>query len=579
VRHHVTVRAYPDSPAEELALPVTLDEYAELWRTLEAEREAGRLDVWKYLMRQWSAGDGFFFLLFVLSPGRDAWNSHRQEQQFKLAEHLALARRIQFDDADNAVLIGGRTFGKSTQLVADDIRHKLLDANDASTWFSLTRELCQKKGGAIQKELEENQLLLGLWPDRFWRNAEERPSSTKWSLRDGLCIKRTSTRPEQSWEFHAFEKRLPTGTHPDGRYYDDIEAEGSAESIDVLATVERRWVSSQRLHSDRPRRRTTGTYYAQNGLMMKLSGEYGLKTWLYPAEDLSRKEPDRRLAGPLGGTPANGFTAEQLWAELASSGGARRDEETGAWRRTGNKIALKDYGLQMACNPLAGESARLDWNLIRVYSAEHFARVRRRSTAVICVDPSRGDDPGADPTYIWVWLLTPERDFLWADAERRVVDPRKRCALIFQVCAKWQAIAQDTQLRIEQFGASEAYQRQVEYHDEQGFSIVTLNCHDTRKSKMARAWERWQPPCAAGKVYFPRELRREDENGNEVDLVADFKVREFDPFPQPDTDHGLDSGGLLWESEDRVGALPWPTPQKPPKPPSAPAGYASAGVL
>jgi hypothetical protein len=531
-------------------------------------------------MRQWSSGDQFFLLLCVLSPGREAWNSYRNDRQFHLAEHLELARRLQFDDADNAVLIGGRTFGKSTQLVADDIRHKLLDPNDASTWFSLTRELCQKKGGAIQKELEENQLLLGLWPDRFWRNAEERPSSTKWSLRDGLCIKRTSTRPEQSWEFHAFEKRLPTGTHPDGRYYDDVEAEGSAESPDVLATIERRWVSSQNLHSDRPRRRTTGTYYAQNGLMMKLDGEYGMKTWLYPAEDLSQKESRKDRAGPLGGTPANGFTAEQLWAELASMGGARRDEETGEWKRTAGKIPLKNYGLQFGCNALAGESARLSWNLIKVYSADHLARVRRRSTAVICVDPSRGTNPQLDdPTYIWVWLLTPEREFLWVDAERQVLKPRKRCALIFQVCSKWQAIAQETQLRIEQFGASEAYERQVEYHADLGFSIPTVNCHDTRKSKIMRAFERWEPPCAAGKVYFPLEMRREDENGGVTDLLVEFKVREFDPFPQPKEDHGLDAGGLIWESEDRVGSLPWPTPRREPRPATQQGGFASAGVL
>jgi hypothetical protein len=577
MRHTVAVSAYPGLVApQEIALPVSLGEYGELWRDLEAMRTSGRKQEWAANMRLWSAADHYFLLRFVLMAGRDAWSKHRNEPHFQHEAHLGLARRIQFGDPDNAVLIGARTFGKSTHLIADDVRHKLNDQNDASTWFSLTGKLSEKKIAAIQRELEENQLLIGLWPDRFWRNAEERPSSVKWSQRDGLSIKRTTTRPEQSFEAHPFERSLPTGTHPDGRYYDDIEGDASDDLDD-------RWVSSQRLHSDNPRRRVTGTYYRTNGMMVKLGmstdrGGYGLATWLYPGEDLSRPEPNRDLAGPLGGTPANSFSREALWAELALTGGARRDEETGEWRMTGNKLARRDYSKQIACDPTAADTGKLNWSLIKRYSPIELARWRRYSTAMICADPSRGIE---DPTVIWVWLLTPERHFLWVDGEMKMLAPRARMALVFQVCAKWQAIAQQTQLRIENFGASEAYERQVEHHEAEGFVIETINCHDTRKSKIARAYDRWQPPAADGRVYFPEEMRREDENGNMIDLVAYFKEREWDPFPQPHTDNMLDAGGLAWEAEERVGPLPWPAPRREKRlaPDSEAAGFAGAGVL
>lgn len=582
MRRRVAVSPYPELlPAEEIELPDTLEEYTDLWRVLESERLAGHLETWKALMRIWSLGDGYFRLRFVMSAGRDAWNKYRNEPHFWHPAHLDLARRIQFEGTDNAVLIGARTFGKSTHFINDDIGNKLRDPNHASMWFSLTRELAAKKLRSLQREMETNKLLSAIWPDRFWASADERPPSVSWSIRDGLSIKRTTTRPEQSCEAHAFEKALPTGSHPDKRYYDDIEADVAAESPEVQRTIEERWVSSQNLHSTENHRATTGTYYGAQGMMLKLSTVYGLKTWLYPGENLDRLPESEEEAGPFKGAPDNGFTKEELWQCLADAGGAHREEDEegnlGPWKRRSNRVADRDYSLQIACNPTAGETAKLKWRDIRRYTHEDFLRVRRRSTAVLCVDPSNGVN---DPSLIWVWLLTPERNFFWVDAEMRVIPPSERRELIFQLSTKWSSIAARFQRRIEQFGPSEGYSSQLEYEKQFGVSFQTLKCSDVRKSKTERILARWEPNTSAGTVFFPVEMVRRDEHGNQVDLVDYFKRFEWDPFPRCRTDNMLDAGGLLWEDPERVGSLPWPPRLAKRRQASDDSvSYASAGIL
>jgi hypothetical protein len=553
MRHSATVQVYPGDPLQTIYLPETLEEYAELWRTITAE--AVHYDTWRALMRLWSAGDHYFRLLFVMSAGREAWNEWRHEPHFKHPDHIRFARQIQFDGTDDAVHIGARGFGKSTHFVCDDLGNKLEDPNHASCWFSLTRELAQKKLGIIQNELTVNRMLLSLWDDRFWDDPAERAGGAKWSLKDGLTIKRTSTRPEQSFEAHAFEAALPTGIHPDKRYYDDIEADESVTSPVTASTIEDRWVSSQNLASSRRQRAVTGTYYSASGMMKKLGDKYGLKAVIFPGEDLE-KPAEPAEAGPFGGTPSNGFTREELWARLKDAGGAEFHE--GKWRRVANQKADGDYGRQIACDAQAGEASRLEWKWIQFYDGEA-REVGRQMNVVVCVDASNG----GDATWIWVWGLSREKELYWLDAERKVLPPQQRKELIHATCSRWRDLAHLCQLRIEQFAASEFASGQEAYHQTLGFSVPIIKCHDNQKSKLERIYDRWQPPCQTGKVFFPHRMLRPDEKGNLVDLVAYFKQFEYGMYPGCRTDDGLDAGGLIWEPEAKVGTMPWPWRRRP----------------
>lgn len=554
-------RVYDDLPPEEVVLPDSLQAYAELWQRIEAEKDPG---IQQALLRLWSAADGYFLLRFILSPGRHAWDHYRHEPHFQHQVHIDLARRIQFDtEIDDTVLIGARGLGKSTHFDADDIRALLIDPNFAIFYFSLTKELAKKRLATIKTELDTNAILLDVWSDRFWKSDEERATAGRnipWGESTGLCIKRTTTRPEQSIEAHSFEHALPTGMHPDRRRYDDIEADRSVASDITQETLKDRWVSSQNITSSLRARRTTGTYYSASALMVLLSTEYGMRKAIFPGEDTNDPVPPEE-AGPLGGRPVNGFTREHLWDRLKDAGGAEFVD--GRWRKTTNAKAIIDYARQTACDPQAGEATRLDWKWIRFYEGEGWKHANN-GTIVVCADCSPGT---GDPTWIWVWLLTREREFWWVDAERKVVDPTERRKLIHDVCQRWVNYGvRVEQLRLEQFGQATYVQDQQAYWDNMpAFPAPPIvKCNDNRspgkgEGKVWSTYERWQPHASAGKIVFPREMWRQDERGVPIELVGYFRQFEWDMFPKSRTDDGLDSGKLIWEDPKRVGALPWPT--------------------
>lgn len=555
--YRVNVAAYPGTPKVALTLPDTCQGYLELWRHIEAVREMDQLAEWEALMRLYSLGDHYFRLLFMMQAGRAAWNKHRHEAHFLHESHIRFSRILQFEGTDNRVIIGSRGWGKSTHLVCKDIGLKLEDPDHASCWFSLTKALALKKIGIVQSELGGNKMWAQVWPDRFWRDVTDRTSGAKWSLVEGLTIIRKSTRQEQSFEAHAFESSLPTGIHPDDRFYDDaVEADESVRSEVTADTLEERWVSSQHLKSSKGGRTVAGTYYSPNGMMMKLSDKYGLEPLIFAGEDLNDKElvPEEE-AGPLGGRPAIGFTREALWEEAKDVGAARKNAD-GSWTKLSNQKGWNDYGMQIACDPTAAEAARLPWKAIRQYK-EDGRQIGRLMSIVVCVDASTGT--GGDPTFIWVWGLSKSRNFYWLDGEQRVMPPSVRKDLIYQVCSRWRDLVGDVpQLRIEQFGGAEYSDAQKEYHEGLTFPVEPIKCHDTSRDKITRAYERWQGPMEEGRVYFPEKMVRVDEKGNQVDLVAYVKQFEFDLFPKPRTDNGLDAGGLLWEKEEKTGPLPWP---------------------
>lgn len=562
--YRVRVRPYDDQPEVEVVLPATVQAYAELWRAVQDFHAKGDMEGFRMMIRLWTAADQYFLLRFVMSAGRDAWDKYRHEPHFQHPVHIELARKIQFDpDMDDTVLIGARALGKSSHFDADDIRTVIVDPNHATFFFSLTKQLAQKHLACIQQELETNLVLKDCWPERFWKNAEERQamdSRIPWSEAGGLRIKRTTSRPEQTFEAHSFEYALPTGMHPDRRRYDDIEADRSVKSELTAETIEDRWVSSQNLTSSLRERRVTGTYYSPSAMMVKLTTEYGMQRVIYPGEDINDPVPPE-IAGPLGGRPVNGFTRDHLWQRLKDAGGAEFVD--GQWRRTTNARALIDYGRQTGCDPQAGEATKLDWRWIRRYETGQVDTASRRGTVIVCADCSTG---AYDPTWIWVWLLTPEKEFWWIDGERRVVDPLKRRELIHEVCQRQVNLGLDLpQLRLEQFGQATYVQDQEEYWRLMpNFPAPrVVKCNDNRspgrgEGKVWSIYERWQPNAAAGKILFPAQMIRMDERGVPVDLVAYFKQFEWEMFPKSRSDNGLDAGKLIWEDPLRVGEIPWP---------------------
>lgn len=537
-----------------ITLPEDLQGYAELWRAIEAIRakaatEKGAYADWKAMMRLWSAGDWYFRLMFVLMAGRDAWNSWRHEPHFWHPTQIEIARWVQFGDHDASYLVASRGLGKSTQLTLNDpIGHCLLDPNFASFTFSHTREFALKHQAAKLSELRHNELLKEVWDDRFFGDPDE--DALLFSLKDGINCKRATARMEATFGAYAFVDGLPVGLHPDKRYYDDIEVDKTVESEELMDKVVDRYVASQDLASSRREKAICGTYYHPNGPMRRLETKFGMKPAVWPCENLKDRPTEPAEAGPGKGRPINGFTAAELHKLVKDKGG------------TSNALAMRSYGRQNLCDPMAGEQAKLDKDFVQYYDYSQVLTIGGRCNIYITQDPSPGIN---DPTWTWVWGLHPDGNFYWLDGFRARMSPARRKAETYLLALKWNGIGNLIEIRIESFGNTTYADEQSEYNQQQGMGIPVVRCADNKQGKRDREYEAWQPALYGGLLRFPASMWREDEFQKPVDLVGYFLDFELGMYPQAATDDGLDGGGLLWARAGIADPLQWPQPPRPPR--------------
>lgn len=550
-----------------LVLPATLDEYRDLSSDLDKLKAEDPL-LWKRAMRLWSAGDLYFLGMFVSSIG-EVWDPYQQRPRFWAPEQLELARWAQFE-SNHSTLVAARGFGKSTWTVfLNNIRTKLVDPNRAACIFSETRELAAKHNGRIAQEITTNRTLIALWDDRFYESRDQYRKISDYEI----TIKRTSARPEATFEAQAYTDKLPTGNHYDERYYDDIETERLVTTKEKLDKNEAQFVSSQDLSSPVRWAMVVGTYYHPAGLVRKTHLEMGWKLKLIPGEILPESGPvlgevvDSEL-GPFGGKPYY-FHPQELRDVLQGKGGKA------------NAKARKSYIEQIICDPTQGEPNRLDRNHL-VYYDDDPLDLATDGSLYVCVDCSKGV---TDPTWAWVWRLGYDRRFYWIGGFRKKLDPAARRREVALLTLQFSALGNVVALRMEEFGAAEYIEPQQRENEKYGLSIPIQKCQDNQRSKIDRAYERWYPELANGRIVFPRQLWSFDESGNRIDLVDYFLQFELDTFPKPVTDDGLDAGGLIWEQADRVGALEWPIRQRAARPVgrddielSTEGGYMALGV-
>jgi hypothetical protein len=498
-------------------------------------------------MRLWCAADLFFFMLYVLSSGREAKYPYRNDSlHFWHPIHLWYAREIQFD-SNQVVDIAARGFGKSTwKTHADNLRQGLCDPNSTSCIFSHTREFASKHAAKNGDELRRNDLLKEIWIDRL--HIDPRKEAATWSVSTGYEINRSSVRHEKSFEAHAFVTGLPAGSHYSRLYFDDIETEKNVTNAEQMEVVQERIISAQDLvESSAAPRYYTGTYYDPNGAMMWLQTDLGLRARVLPGEDLSRMI-GAELGGPLGGTPVF-FEREDLHKKLRDRGGANSPK------------ARLSYARQIACDPMAGAATRLNSGLVRWYEDDPLQLAARPDfTLVACFDPSKGVE---DPSFLFIWGLREDHGLYWIDGFRRRMVPGVRESELFKVCNEWARVGRLEQIRIENFGQSEVAERQETYNTERRLYTPIIQCKYSApniEDKRMRIYGRWEPALAAGRVFFPtRGILSQNDAGDRVNLVTYLLGDEMKFFPMCRHDDGLDAGSLIWEPEQIVGPMPWPT--------------------
>lgn len=537
--------------------PDDLEGYRELQRWLLSLRDRGQVSEWGDAMRWYIANDLFFFVTNVLSDGRTI-NTDTGRRLYLHPCYLDWCRQIEWQIAHGGGFDGSaRGTGKSTlRTKAANIQRIVKHPNSTGCIFSFQRKHAKKHFRTIREELEANTILKTVYDDVLWEDPRTaaKNGETIWSADEGFRVK-GANRKDLTLEYQAFMDGTPTGGRFDWLDFDDVEDYKAVGSAEMLKKQHETYDATVLLLTPvalkQPVENFTNTFYSESGLAYRvyerLRRQDERKVRVEPGEDL-----DRPGDGPLGGTPQYPFSKKRLFIFYEKI----RDR--------------REYAIQICGDFLAGEDRTLESGWLQFYR-EVPEDLGREKTIYICIDPSKGV---TDPMVIWVWGLGADRRAYWLDGLRRRLDPAlpEFWDAIFLLHSKWSNLARVVEIRVENFGQA-TYDTQIASElERRGAYVPVVACADNLRTykfdsgKRDREFERWAGPAASGRVVFPVPhdeggpgLVRADEEGQNEDLVKLFLEAEWRRFPHPLHDDMLDAGSLLWEPEQRVGPLQYPS--------------------
>jgi len=99
--------------------------------------------------------------------------------------------------------------------------------------FSHTKAIARDFVRQIKTELENNNDLPRLWPDIFYNDPAR--ASKRWSIDNGIVVKRKQNPKEATVEGHGLVDGMPTGKHFKGRVYDDVVTKESVSTPEQMA--------------------------------------------------------------------------------------------------------------------------------------------------------------------------------------------------------------------------------------------------------------------------------------------------------------------------------------------------------
>ena len=105
--------------------------------------------------------------------------------------------------------------------------------------FSVTKQVADSFVSQIKYELETNDLLVGLYPDRFYQNPlRDAPS---WTLQNGFVIRRPLNLKDSTVKGFGLVDSNFTGARILHAVYDDAVNEQSVTTPDMVEKVNERW--------------------------------------------------------------------------------------------------------------------------------------------------------------------------------------------------------------------------------------------------------------------------------------------------------------------------------------------------
>lgn len=387
--------------------------------------------------------------------------------------------------------------------------------------FSITRPNSKKFLDQIKRELEDNKKLIELYPDVLWQNpAKEAP---KWSLDEGIIVRRKGNPKESTIEAHGLVESMPTGRHFKIRVYDDVIDEQNVTNPDMIKKATKAWELSLNLGSTQPCKmyleidieRYAGTRYHYNDCY---------------AEMMRRKAATKRIyPGTVDGTPEG---EPVLWSRKFMAKKRR-------------KMGPYVFGCQILQDPKADEVQGFKQEWLKFYRR---IDIEALNLYLLC-DPAGEKKKENDYTVQLVIGLGPDRNYYLIDGIRDRLNLTERTKKLFAFHRKYRPVATG----YEKYGKDSDIEHIEDKQEIENyrFPITALGGPMPKLDRIRKLI----PLFSAGRFYLPEKLIFIDHEGKQRDLVREFLDEEYDAFPVAFHDDIFDCAARI--TDENLGAT-WP---------------------
>lgn len=411
-------------------------------------------------------------------------------------------------DPNGYLDLWSREHYKSTIITFDLNLQDILNYPEETTGiFSHTRPIAKAFLFQIKRELETNDFLKNLFPDILY--ADPIKQSPKWSLDDGLMVKRKSNAKECTLEAWGLVDGQPTSKHFSKLVFDDVVTLASVTTPEMIEKVTNGWATALNLGSEQEDKpcvhRYSGTRYHANDTYKTIIDRGAAKVREHYPTDLGKDD----IA--VEGKP------------LLMTTDALMDRR--------RRMGLYVYACQMLQNPQADKTMGFDMAWI-----EHYTVLRKTAgwNIYILSDPASAKKTSSDYTVFVVIGMGPDKNYYLLDGVRDRMNLTQRTNKLFELILKWNP----KKIGYEKYGKDSDIEHIKFVQEQEGyrFAIEELGGGMPKNDRIRRL----VPIFEKHRFYMPYRLLFTSVDGKEVDFIHELITKEYLDFPVSTHDDMLD---------------------------------------
>ena len=400
---------------------------------------------------------------------------------------------------DGCLDLWAREHYKSTIItIAKTIQDILKNPEITIGIFSHTRKIAKSFLIQIKSEFEKNKKLKWLFDDILFERPER--DAPKWSVDDGIIVKRKSNPKEATIEAWGLVDGQPTSKHFKLMIYDDVVTLESVNTPEQIQKTTAAWEMSLNLGAQDGVKRYIGTryHYFDTYSVMIERGIVAVRK--YAATD----------NGKFDGKPV--FMTQKYLDEKRAAMGPYT------------------FGSQMLQDPVAdrAQSFKLEW--LRYYEGLKYAGM---NLFLIC-DSAGSKTKGSDYTVMEVWALGSDGNEYLVDGIRDRMNLTQRGKKFIELHRKWRPL----RAGYERYGLMSdiEYIKTLQEQENYRFDIYEFGGCVPKFNRIQMNIPRFEK----GNVWFPHRLLFIDCEGKTRDFVAEYIKEEYINFPLSQHDDMMD---------------------------------------